>query len=140
MTFEQNFKRLKTVFLANDASGVEEDLAFQFNITGDGAGIFYVKIAGGKIEVEPFEYFDRDSVFIASVETFEKLAKGQLDPVLAYTVGKLKVEGSLEKALALKKLSPAKVKASAKPKVVKEKPAKKVAPKKPEAKKEEKKK
>lgn len=53
--------------------------------------------------MEPYEYYDRDAIFICSADTLLKLAAGKLDPVFAFTTGKLKVEGSLEKALKLQK-------------------------------------
>ena len=37
-------------------------------------------------------------------ETLFKIAEGKTDPVLAFTLGKLKVEGNIDKALRLKEL------------------------------------
>ena len=88
--------------MKNDVSGVQEHLAYQFNITGEGEGAFYAEVKDGELHVEPYEYYDRDAVFICSADTLLKLAAGKLDPVLAFTVGKLKVEGSIEQALKLK--------------------------------------
>ncbi|MBQ9519267.1 MAG: hypothetical protein IJR59_05175, partial [Firmicutes bacterium] len=34
--------------------------AVQFNIIGEGHGSFYVKIFNGKMEVEPYNYWDND--------------------------------------------------------------------------------
>lgn len=104
MTFEENFAKLKKLLVKVDVSKVEEAFAFQFNITGAGEGSFYVKLEDGKLEIEPFDYHDNDATFIASADTFEKLVKHKLDPILAFTIGKLKVEGSLDKALKLTKL------------------------------------
>ena len=58
----------------------------------------------GQLYVEPYEYFDRDAMFTASAETLMKIAEGKLDPVLAFTLQKLKVEGNIDKALKLKDL------------------------------------
>ena len=54
--------------------------------------------------LEPYEYYDRDAIFTCSAETLFKINEGKLDPVLAVTLGKLKVEGNIDKALYLKKL------------------------------------
>lgn len=86
-----------------DVSKISEHLAFQFNITGEGEGAFYAEVKDGKLYVEPYEYYDRDAIFICSADTLIKLASGKLDPIFAFTVGKLKVEGSLEKAMMLQK-------------------------------------
>ena len=64
---------------------------------------FYAEAKDGRLYVEPYEYYDRDAIFICSADTLLKLAAGKLDPVFAFTTGKLKVEGSLEKALKLQK-------------------------------------
>ena len=86
-----------------DVSNVSEHLAFPFNITGEGEGAFYAEVKDGVLYVEPYEYYDRDAIFICSADTLLKLASGKLDPIFAFTVGKLKVEGSLEKAMMLQK-------------------------------------
>ena len=91
------------MFMKADVSNVSEHLAFQFNITGEGEGAFYAEVKDGVLYVEPYEYYDRDAIFICSADTLLKLASGKLDPIFAFTVGKLKVEGSLEKAMMLQK-------------------------------------
>lgn len=103
MSYEELFQQVKTMFMHADVSKINEHLAFQFNITGEGEGAFYAEVKEGKLYVEPYEYYDRDAVFICSADTLLKLASGKLDPVFAFTIGKLKVEGSLEKALLLQK-------------------------------------
>ena len=103
MTYEQLFRTIKEMFMKADVSNVKEHLAFQFNITGEGEGAFYAEVKDGVLYVEPYEYYDRVAIFICSADTLLKLASGKLDPIFAFTVGKLKVEGSLEKAMMLQK-------------------------------------
>ena len=43
MTFETVFQTVKEIFMKADVSKVDEHLAFQFNITGQGEGIFYAE-------------------------------------------------------------------------------------------------
>ena len=102
MTFQEFFEKIKAKFGDADVSKINEHIAFQFNIVGEAEGIFYAEVRDGKLYIEPYEYYDRDAILIASAKTFEKLLAGKLDPVLAFTTGKLKVEGSIEKALRLK--------------------------------------
>lgn len=64
--------------------------------------------------MEPYEYYDRDAIFISNPDTFLKIADGKTDPVAAFTLRKLKVEGSLEKALRLKEIIDLKKKQSGK--------------------------
>lgn len=102
MTYEEIVDKVKEIFSEADVSMIDEHLAYQFNITGEGEGAFYAEVKDGKLDIQPFEYFDRDSLFICSADVLFKIISGKLDPVLAFTLGKLKVEGSIEKALRLK--------------------------------------
>ncbi|MEZ3502416.1 MAG: SCP2 sterol-binding domain-containing protein [Lachnospiraceae bacterium] len=104
MTYAEFFSQIKGEFMNADVSGITEHLAYQFNITGEASGIFYVEVKDGKLYVEPYEYFDRDAMFTCSAETLRELAEGKLDPVLAFTVQRLKVEGNIDKALRFKEL------------------------------------
>ena len=80
-------------------------LAYQFAIEDEEArGIFYVEVKDGKIFVEPYEYYDRDAMFISDPDPLMKIAEGKIDPVWAFTTQKLKVEGNLDKALRLKEI------------------------------------
>ena len=83
-------------------SNINEHLAYQFNIEGEGEGIFYVEVKDGQLYIEPYEYFDRDAIFICKADALFKIISGKLDPIKAFTIGKLKVEGNLDKALRLK--------------------------------------
>jgi len=104
MTYEENFNNFKKILKKADVSKIEGELAFQFNIMGDGQGIFYLKVKDGQLSVEPYEYYDRDAIFIATAKVFTKLVEGKLNPVVAFTTGKLKVEGNLDKALEIQKI------------------------------------
>ena len=108
MTYAEFFSKIRGEFMGADVSDIQEHLAYQFNIVGEAEGIFYVEVKDGKLYVEPYEYFDRDVIFTSSAETLQKIADGKLDPVLAFTLQKLKVEGNIEKALRFKELVEAK--------------------------------
>ena len=56
MTFDEIFKKVKDMFKDTDVSNVTEHIAYQFNITGEGAGSFYVEVKDGKLNIEPYEY------------------------------------------------------------------------------------
>ena len=104
MTYADMFSKVKGMLMDADVSDIQEHLAYQFNITGEAEGIFYAEVKEGKLYVEPYEYFDRDAMFTCSAETLFKIADGKTDPILAVTLGKLKVEGNIDKALKLKDL------------------------------------
>ena len=104
MTYEEFFSKVKETFMDADVSNITEHLAYQFNITGEAEGIFYVEVKEGKLYVEPYDYHDRDAMFTCSAENLIKIAQGKLDPILAVTLKKLKVDGNIDKALKLKKM------------------------------------
>ena len=105
MTFQEIFEEVRKEIYSNDLSGLEGHLAVQVNIVGEGEGAFYIELLDGKVYVEPYEYYDRDCIFIITAADFLKIISGELSPVWAFTSGKLKVQGSIEKALEFQKIS-----------------------------------
>ena len=104
MTYAKVFSMIKEKFMAADTSDIKEHLAYQFNITGEGSGIFYAEVKDGVLSVEPYEYYDRDAMFTCSAETLLNISDGKMDPIMAFTLQKLKVEGNFDKALRLKEI------------------------------------
>ncbi len=104
MTYEEIVEYARKEFLKKDVSSYKGHLAVQFNITDEGEGAFYVEVKDGQIFVEPYEYYDRDAVFTASAKTFLGIADGSVNPVRAFTFGKLKIDGSIEKSLEFQKV------------------------------------
>ncbi len=98
MTFNELVTKVRTMAQAVDASN-RDFLAVQINITGKDPGVFYVEVKDHRINVEPYEYIDRNCAITINMTNFNKLIDGKLDPVLAFTTGKLKVEGDAGKAL-----------------------------------------
>lgn len=104
MTYEEIVQTAREILTNNDVSEFQQHLAVQINIVGEGEGAFYIELNDGKVAVEPYEYYDRDVILIATAENFMKIVSGKLNAVLAFTTGKLKIEGSIEKALELQKI------------------------------------
>ncbi|MEE1219481.1 MAG: SCP2 sterol-binding domain-containing protein [Ruminococcus sp.] len=104
MDFFQIFNEVKETFMKSDVSDYNGHLALQVNMTGEGEGKFYAELNNGVLNVEPYEYFDRDVLFTIDSKDFLKLIHGNLDPIFAFTVGKLKVDGDLGKALEIQRL------------------------------------
>ena len=86
-----------------DVSNVDF-LAVQVNLTDQDPGVFYVEVKDHKVNVEPYDYHDRNCAVTMSLTDFNKLLDGKLDPVLAFGTGKLKVDGDVGKALEFSKL------------------------------------
>lgn len=104
MTFEEIFEKSKEIIMKHDVSKIPGHLAVQIDISGEGSGIFYIELLEGKLYCEPYEYYDRDCIFTVSADNFFKLADGSLNPVKAFTTGKLRVDGSIDKALEFQKI------------------------------------
>lgn len=104
MTYEEIVSKTKELAAGADLSGHTEHLAVEVNITGEGEGKFYIELKDEKLAVEPYEYYDRDCKLILTAENFFKICDGSLNAVAAYTIGKLKIEGSVDKALEFSKL------------------------------------
>lgn len=103
MTFNDVLEKVRGLAAKADVSNVDF-LAVQVNITGKSNGVFYVEVKNHKISVEPYEYNDRNCALTISLADFNKLIDGKLDPVVAFTMGKLKVDGDVGKALEFAKL------------------------------------
>ncbi len=103
MKFEELVTKVRGVAEKTDVSNVDF-LAVQVNITGNDGGVFYVEVKDHKVSVEPYEYYDRNCAITMNMTDFNKLIDGKLDPVLAFTLGKLKVDGDIGKAVEFAKL------------------------------------
>lgn len=103
MKFDELVEKVRKIALSKDVSD-KDFLAVQVNITGKESGVFYVEIKDHKVSVEPYDYHDRSCAVTMSLADFNKLLDGKLDPILAFTIGKLKVDGDVGKALEFSKL------------------------------------
>lgn len=104
MTYEEIVAHAKEIIENKDVSKFNRHLAVQIDVTGEGAGVFYVELKDKEMHVEPYDYKDRDCKLIASADLLTKLVTGKCDAVAAFMTGKLKVEGSVEKALEFQQL------------------------------------
>jgi len=110
-----------------------DPVAIQVDIIGEGEGAFYVAINDGKIQVEPYEYFDHDAKLVTSAEDLKAILEGKEDASDALNSGKIRIEGDQSKIAVFAKL--AAKKEAAKPAEKKAEPKKAAA--KPAAKKAE---
>lgn len=104
MTYEEIVEKVRERLKNVDMEKAPDFLAIQVNITGEGEGAFYVEIKDGKLSVEPYEYYDRQAKITMKSKNFLSLMEGKLDPVAAFTLGKLKIDGSVEKVIEFGKL------------------------------------
>lgn len=98
MTFQELLDEMRNSASTVDAAG-RDFLAVQVNVTGENGGVFYVEVKDGHINIEPYEYYDRNCMITLGMDELTGLMKGELDPGKAYDEGILKAEGDLGKAL-----------------------------------------
>lgn len=79
-------------------------LAVQINVKDRDPGVFYVEVKDRRINIEPYEYNDRNCAITMKMNDLIKLLEGRLDAVAAFTLGKLKVDGDIGKALEFSEL------------------------------------
>lgn len=103
MTMEELISKLR--IMAKDIDIPDSRfLAVQINIKDRDPGVFYVEVKDQKINIEPYEYIDRNCAITMKMNDFIKLLDGKLDAVKAFTLGKLKVDGDTGKALEFSNL------------------------------------
>lgn len=103
MTFNELVEKVRTLSKKADVSN-QDFIAVQINITGEESGVFYVEVKDHKINVEPYEYNDRSCAITMSLEDYNKMIDGKLDSVLAFSTGRLKIDGDIGKAVEFSKI------------------------------------
>ena len=103
MKFESVLEKVRNMAANAYVSGADF-LAVQVNLTDCDPGVFYVEVKDHKVSVEPYDYHDRNCAITMKSDDFNKLISGKLDPIAAFTIGKLKVDGDVGKALEFSKL------------------------------------
>lgn len=137
MTYEEIVGKALIVYAKADAKEITGHLAIQFNVRGEGEGAFYLEVSEGKVDIQPYEYYDRNAIITVASDVLIDMLDGKLGIDEAYNDNKLQVEGDLGAALLLKKINikPVEKETAEKKETVKKEPAKKPAVKKPAAKK-----
>lgn len=101
MEFKDCFNELKKDFVNKDVRNIP-NVVFEFNIKD--IGVFYAKVENGKLDIQPYNYYDNDVSFTAKFETYKKIINGELDAIKAFFTGRLKVSGDLVKAVILQNI------------------------------------
>ncbi len=151
MKYEEIVAKVKKAYAKADTALVDEHLAVQVDVTGEGEGAFYIEVADGKINVEPWEYLDHDFKIQCSAEEIVAIAEGKkklseeveagnvyvsrnVDKVAVFDLivakkGAKKAAAKTEKKAVAKPAKKETVKAEKKETAKAEKPAKKAAAK-----------
>jgi hypothetical protein len=93
MTYEKIVEKVKKALAKVDASAVKGHLAVQVDVYGEGEGAFYIEVKDGKVDVQPYEYFDHDLRIRCTGEEIIAIAEGKkkiLDEVAAENIEALR--------------------------------------------------
>ena len=91
MMYEELVARVKDAMKVVQVSRQVGHVAYQFNVEGEAEGYFYVELDNGRVNVMPYEYYDRDLVIVTTAEIILQMLEGRLTPRVAYTNGQLKL-------------------------------------------------
>jgi len=87
----ERFDTLEERFLPEKAKGVNVKL--QFKLSGSGGGEWYVVVKDGKCTVTKGTGPNPTATLKASAKDYKKIADGEMNKMLAFLRGKLKIDG-----------------------------------------------
>jgi putative sterol carrier protein len=96
------FERMPAAFRPDRAAGVEA--VFQYCISGPGGGDWQVTVSDQTCKVQAGRADSPTCTLIMAAPDFVAMIAGKLDPMQAFTAGKLKVEGDVMKSQLIGKL------------------------------------
>jgi putative sterol carrier protein len=93
-TASQILTGMQAAFMPDKAQGI--DAVVQFNLTGEGAGEYYMTIKDGKIDVQPGKAAANPKMTLtADAQDYAAIATGKMNAMQAFSSGKLKVAGDI---------------------------------------------
>ena len=104
MTFEELVTAVRDAYATVDVSNVDEHVAIEVHVRGEGDGAFYIEIRKDGVAVEPYEYYDRDAIITTSAEAILAIARGELDVEDADNSGTIRIRGNIDKTYMLNEI------------------------------------
>lgn len=102
MNAAEVFAQMPEAFLAEKAGDL--NATFQFNLSGEGGGDWAVVIANGTCTVVEGKVDKPDVTVGMAAEDYVKMTSGELQPVVAFMQGKIKLQGDMNLAMKLQEL------------------------------------
>jgi putative sterol carrier protein len=99
---ENIFANMSDQFQTDKAGDL--DLSILFDLSGDGGGQWNAKIADGKFDVTKGAVENPTATLIMDADDFEAMSKGDLNPMMAFMSGKIKVDGDLNAVMKFQSL------------------------------------
>ncbi|MCQ2509592.1 MAG: hypothetical protein MJ116_03930 [Lachnospiraceae bacterium] len=102
MTYQQIVEQVREYYKDANAEMIQGHLAVQVNITGEGHGAFYIEVADNKVNIEPYEYFNRDAAMYLSATTLFRIFNKETTLEKELNDFHISVEGQIGAVLILK--------------------------------------
>lgn len=96
------FAQMPEAFLADKAGDL--NATFQFDLSGEGGGDWAVTIANGQCSVVEGKSEKADVTVSMAADDFVKMISGELQPLVAFMQGKVKLQGDMNLAMKLQEL------------------------------------
>lgn len=100
----ETWQLIETTMNENPAPIQNENVSYEFNLTGDDACAKQLILSNGTAEITDDTTTKADCKLTLSSKDFMKLIAGDLNSTTAFMFGKLKVDGSIGLALKLEGL------------------------------------
>ncbi len=96
------FQQMPARFDASKAGDMKASV--QFDLSGDGGGSWAVNIADGKCDVVEGGVDSPTASVIMDAGDYSKMVSGDLNPMMAFMSGKIKVDGDLNSVMKVQQL------------------------------------
>lgn len=100
----ETWQLIETTMNENPSPIQNENVRYEFHLTGDNSSVKQLVLANGIVEVTNDTSTKADCKLTLSSKDFMKLLAGDLNSTTAFMFGKLKVDGSIGLALKLEGL------------------------------------
>ncbi len=104
MTVDESFVTMQSIFNPSAATGLNK--TFQWNISGEQAGTWVLKIANQTCELIRSAAEKPDITFNVKDTDWLAIAEGKIDAMNAFVTGKVKVTGDMMLAMRLQNMFP----------------------------------
>jgi putative sterol carrier protein len=102
MNAAEVFAQMPEAFLADKAGDLRA--TFQFNLSGEGGGDWAVVIADGTCTVVEGNADKPDVTVGMAADDYVKMTAGDLQPVVAFMQGKIKLQGDMNLAMKIQEI------------------------------------
>ncbi len=84
MTYEEVFAKASERLMKAKVKDIDQHIAVQFNIEGEGEGAFYAEINEGKMNVQPYDYRDNDISVNVNADVLVKALESKTADTLGF--------------------------------------------------------